>query len=207
MISSYHHLLKSKWLENKRNRRIDHLIYILTQRMLPDYYQARHERQQVGLEGGDLEERHRLKILAHAKSISAKCITCLGNTTFGVASQTLPGWVYVIDTWAAICDCPDFPKIQLCKHLAAVQSHIAIPQVTHEGGPSRISAQCAPKMASTASQPGEALQKNHAPISNSGTRSDWLPERVRLSPNANYWHQTIKNMHGWPSPPRCSPPR
>src|SRR6266404_7577298 len=85
MISSYHHLLKSKWLENKCNRRINHLIYILTQRMLPDYYQARHERQQVGLEGGDLEERHWLKILAHAKSILAKCITHLGNTTFGVA--------------------------------------------------------------------------------------------------------------------------
>jgi len=32
--------LKTYWLDGKRNRQIDHLIYILTQEMLLDHYES-----------------------------------------------------------------------------------------------------------------------------------------------------------------------
>ncbi len=186
--SSYHHLLKSKWLDGTRNRRIDHLIYVLTQRVLPDYYQSRHDRQQVGLEGWNLKEMHHLTILSHSKSILARSITQLSNTVFHVASQTSLGCIYVVDTQALICDCLDFPRIQFCKHLAAVQTHIT--QIS-ESGPSQISRHRAPELASTL----EGLPISCAPISNPGTQSEHLPKRERLSPNRNLWNDTSKNMH------------
>ncbi|KAH9962585.1 hypothetical protein BC827DRAFT_1087020, partial [Russula dissimulans] len=49
----YHHVLKSHWLDGKRNQRIDHLIHMLVEGMIP-YYETRHLREVVGLEGPDL---------------------------------------------------------------------------------------------------------------------------------------------------------
>ena len=37
MLSSYHHVLRSKWLDRKRNRRVDHLIHTLVTIMVPSY--------------------------------------------------------------------------------------------------------------------------------------------------------------------------
>jgi len=177
-ITSYHHLLKSKWLDGKRNWRIDHLIFILTQRVLPNYYQPRHQRQQVGLEGFNLQEKQWLTILGHAKSISARDITRLSETTFHVESQSCPGQLYLVDTWAAICECPEFPRIRLCKHLATVQGY---PTDIPPSGPSRSAA-------------------NRAPESSG---SDRLPNRDRLSPNANLWKETEDKIYHRISPKKA----
>jgi hypothetical protein len=52
----YHHVLKSHWLDGKRNQRIDHLIHMLVEGMIP-YYETRHLREVVGLEGPDLAKQ------------------------------------------------------------------------------------------------------------------------------------------------------
>jgi len=114
--------LKTYWLDGKRNRQIDHLIYILTQEMLPDHYESRQRAQEKGFDGKDLEERHRCTVMTNSWSISGNSIIPIDSDRFHVASQTHTGWKYVVDTWAAICDCPDFLRIWFCKHLAAVQS-------------------------------------------------------------------------------------
>ncbi len=60
--------------------------------------------------------------MTNSQSISGNSIILIDSNQFHVASQTNIGQKYVIDTQAAICNCPDFPRIQFCKHLAAMQS-------------------------------------------------------------------------------------
>ncbi|KAF8270563.1 hypothetical protein EI94DRAFT_1422579, partial [Lactarius quietus] len=55
LIEAYHHVLKSKWLDGKRNRRLDHLAFILVKSVDP-YYRFQHDRQQTGLDGLNLEK-------------------------------------------------------------------------------------------------------------------------------------------------------
>ncbi|KAJ3779844.1 hypothetical protein GGU10DRAFT_280225, partial [Lentinula aff. detonsa] len=62
LLEAWHHLLKGKLLEGKRNRRADHLIYILVEKAIP-FFQKRHRRQAAGFEGPDLEIRERMKII------------------------------------------------------------------------------------------------------------------------------------------------
>ena len=45
------------------------------------------------------------------------------SSHFHVTSQSRPGKFYAIDLIQLTCDCPDFPRIQFCKHIAAVQVH------------------------------------------------------------------------------------
>ena len=126
-------------------------------------------------------EKHQQSIMAHAKLISARSITHLSDTTFHVDSQTSRGQIYLVDTWVVICECPDFPRIQLCKHLAAVQGHptdIPTTPMVHESGPSTFTADRAPE----------------------STSSDHLPKRDQLSPNANLWKETQDNTYHRISP-------
>ena len=51
-------MLKSHWLYGKRQRRIDHVIVTLVKGMV-EYYEDRHGRQIVGLDGKDLTAEHR----------------------------------------------------------------------------------------------------------------------------------------------------
>ncbi|KAF8482190.1 hypothetical protein F5888DRAFT_1582308, partial [Russula emetica] len=58
LLEAYHHVLKSGWLDGKRNWRMDHLIHMLVKEFLPDI-EHRHKRQTLGMEGPNLaEERH-----------------------------------------------------------------------------------------------------------------------------------------------------
>jgi hypothetical protein len=50
----WHHVLKGTMLQGKRNRRVDHLLYILTEKAV-SYFISRHRRQALGFEGLDLE--------------------------------------------------------------------------------------------------------------------------------------------------------
>ncbi len=199
--------MKSYWLDGKRNRRIDHMIYTLIQRMLPEKYHHQHQRQDKGFEGDDLAKRHESGVLARALTVSANSITALGDAKFQVASQSILGRNYVVDTRAAICNCLDFPRIRLCKHLAAVQSqhpHILKSQnpQTNEFIPAQNLSQAPSQVASSSLLVVEELPHHHPSISESGTRSEALPKRDRLSPNRNLWLETSSNMHVRISPKR-----
>ncbi|KAJ7140308.1 hypothetical protein C8R43DRAFT_1201380, partial [Mycena crocata] len=65
LVEAWHHLLKGDFLEGKRNRRLDHLIHVLYEIVIPHFI-ARHRRQEMGFEGPDLELKHRLKVIKRA---------------------------------------------------------------------------------------------------------------------------------------------
>jgi hypothetical protein len=49
-------VLKSIWLEGKRNQRVDHLIHTLVMEFLPDL-EICHKQQMLGMEGLNLAEK------------------------------------------------------------------------------------------------------------------------------------------------------
>ncbi|KAH6914607.1 hypothetical protein BKA70DRAFT_1050248, partial [Coprinopsis sp. MPI-PUGE-AT-0042] len=54
LLEAWHHVLKGTLMQGKRNRRLDHLIFILTE-LAEQHFIARHQRQEFGFEGPDLE--------------------------------------------------------------------------------------------------------------------------------------------------------
>jgi hypothetical protein len=117
---SWHHVLKGKFLQHKRNRRVDHLLFILFEKAIP-HYKAKHLRQQFGFEGPDLEVRRRQDIEERARTITKSSIEIVEDG-YRVASQSEPGSWYHVDLDAYTCDCDGFPVISFCKHLSAVQN-------------------------------------------------------------------------------------
>jgi hypothetical protein len=107
VILRYHHVIKTHWMEGKRNRWIDHIIDMFVNGLEP-YYSARHKRQSVDIEGADLVERRQREILASAKLISRDSIQQFDDTQFHVASTSWPGEFYSIDLARQCCDCMDF---------------------------------------------------------------------------------------------------
>jgi hypothetical protein len=126
-LSRWHHLLKGDFLEGKRNRRLDHLIHVLTEKAIPHFI-ARHRRQAYGFEGPDLELRKRIKIEERAKAISIADITALDNI-FRVQSHSDPHIQYEVDITSYFCTCLSFSAIRFCKHMCAVQHHF--PETIH----------------------------------------------------------------------------
>ncbi|KAJ7577777.1 hypothetical protein C8J56DRAFT_714490, partial [Mycena floridula] len=61
LIEAWHHVLKSKFLEGKRNRRADFLVHILVNEVVP-FYKLRERRQDDKFEGLDLEMKRRQAI-------------------------------------------------------------------------------------------------------------------------------------------------
>ena len=176
------------------------MICILTRNMLPEHYEARHRAQQIGFEGPDLAEKHRRAVLASAKTISIDSIRCVDDTQFHVVSQSNLGKCYLVDIQRLICNCLDFPRIRLCKHLCAVKiwyPYLSPLDDLHQDleRSSPISSQVA---ATPAFLSGEL--PHHASNSDSAP-SGALPNRDRLSPNQNLWAATIKKM-GVRSPPK-----
>lgn len=52
--------------------------------------------------------------------INADSICILGDDCYYVQSATEPSCNYVVELSKLSCDCPDWPRIQLCKHVSAV---------------------------------------------------------------------------------------
>jgi hypothetical protein len=121
-LISWHHLLKTKFLEGKRNRRADHLIDKLYNYVIP-YFIAKHRNQQFGFEGPDLEEQAILEIERRAGLIPRSAVTMVDASLYHVQSQSDPDTLYNVEIEAFHCDCPAFPRLDLCKHLRAVQIH------------------------------------------------------------------------------------
>jgi hypothetical protein len=65
LIEAWHHVLKGKFLEGKRNRRMDHLVSCLVEDVVP-YYRLKQRRQDIGMEGDDLELQRRRDVIARA---------------------------------------------------------------------------------------------------------------------------------------------
>ena len=98
------------------------MIHTLTVQMVP-YYQNRHECQVIGLEGSNLAGQRQRQLLSSATNTSQDSIQKFDDITFHVASESRPGSYYEIDLSRGACNCPDFPRIRYCKHLAAISVH------------------------------------------------------------------------------------
>jgi hypothetical protein len=115
-------VLKSHWLDGKRQRRIDHVIVTLVKGMVL-YYENRHSRQFVGLNGKDLAAERRQELLECAAEIPSESIQKIDDTQFHVASKSRPGLYHAVDLHRSTCECEDFPRIRFCRHIAAVLCH------------------------------------------------------------------------------------
>jgi hypothetical protein len=114
--------LKSKFLEGKRNRRVDHLLYVLLDQVIP-YYIARERRQELGFEGPNLEVKKRREISERGLTVTKELISEVeAGEIYHVRSQTGLHF-YTVDVDSYTCECLSYPLIQFCKHLAAVQHH------------------------------------------------------------------------------------
>ena len=90
--------------------------------MVP-YYQNRHARQIVGLEGPDLAGQRHRQLMTGARGTARDSIQQFDSTQFHVASESRPGAYYEINLDQSTCNCPDFPRSRFCKHLAAINVH------------------------------------------------------------------------------------
>ena len=112
-------MLKSKWLEGKRNRRADHLVSILIKDVIPEFV-CRYNGQNLGFHGSDLGKKRREELLARTPEMNAESIRSVGDNGFYVRSVTDPSREYLVDLSKQSCDCPDWPRVWLCKHVTAV---------------------------------------------------------------------------------------
>ena len=120
------------WLNCKRNRRADHLIYTLKEEMLP-YYETRHNGQELGFDSSNLAQKCRKEILARSPDVPAECIRAQGDSDhYYVQSVMDPSCTYLVKLCEKSCDCPDWPRVQLCKHVAAISHFFETVELTFE---------------------------------------------------------------------------
>jgi hypothetical protein len=108
--------LKDYWLDGKRNRRVDQMIHALVKDMLFTY-QDRHKWQMLGMQGANLAEKRRKEIIAHAPEIPLERIKEIDQSRFEVQSTSSEN-TYEVNLLTYACTCSNFPRIQLCKHVA-----------------------------------------------------------------------------------------
>lgn len=88
---------------------------------------GKHYRQDLGFDGLNVEMKQRAKIELDAKTIPPDDITEFELDDepgqFAVQSQSNPDYTYHVDIISYTCDCPVFPLVSYCKHLAAVSLH------------------------------------------------------------------------------------
>ena len=90
--------------------------------MLPHYI-ARCHSQDLGFKGPNLAEKRREQIRVQAADMNADCIRELGGDRFHVDLATDSTRRYLVDLSDKTCDCPDWPRVRLCKHVSAVEHH------------------------------------------------------------------------------------
>ena len=91
-------MLKSHWLDGKRQRWIDHVIVMLVMGMVT-YYENRHNHQIVGLNRKDLVAERQEEILECAADIPSDSIQRFDHTHFYVTSRSWPGLYHVVDIY------------------------------------------------------------------------------------------------------------
>ena len=94
-------------------------------RVLP-YYLLKERRQKLGFEGENLENQKRVAVIRNSQFITTDDIECQGHdrtdAIYLVKAASRPGHRYEVDILAYTCTCSDYPVIQFCKHLHAVQT-------------------------------------------------------------------------------------
>src|SRR6266849_6840588 len=85
---------------------------------LPDL-EFRHKRQALGMEGLNLAEKRRRQILRRAPETPVEKILKIDDSHFEVQSSN-SNKLYQIDLGTKNCNCIDFPRVHLCKHIVAV---------------------------------------------------------------------------------------
>ncbi|KAJ7611273.1 hypothetical protein FB45DRAFT_844073 [Roridomyces roridus] len=118
-VESWHHVLKGKFLENRRNRRIDTLLHVLTTSVVK-YYELRQRRCLFGFEGKNLEEKKRDEIIKQSQIFASADFKRVG-ALYAVTSKNNASKVYHVDLRTLKCTCPAFPAVSYCKHLCAAQ--------------------------------------------------------------------------------------
>jgi hypothetical protein len=111
-------VLKSIWLEGKRNWCMDHLIHMLVIEFLPDL-EICHKQQTLGMEGLNLAEKCHQQLLMCAPKTPITKIQKINNLHFEVKSST-SNKTYQIDLDTTTCSCSNLPCICLCKHIVAI---------------------------------------------------------------------------------------
>ncbi len=98
---------------------MDHLVHTLVTDVIR-HYQNRHYRQNLKLEGSDLAEKCLKEIHTRTPEIKADAIRDLGDNHYYVQSLANPSLTYVVELSTQKCDCADWPRVELCKHVTAV---------------------------------------------------------------------------------------
>ena len=111
-------MLKSIWLEGKRNRCMDHLIHVLVDKFMLEI-DHHYKQQTLGMEGPNLSEKRHQKILTCAPETPIEKIKKIDNSCFEVESSNSER-TYEINLDPTACSCSNFPCIWLCKHIVAV---------------------------------------------------------------------------------------
>jgi len=166
--------LKTHYLGGKCNWCVDCIICTLVLKVVPDF-NFKHRRQLAKIEGRNLKDLCCQQIKASARNISPDSIHYIGGTTFYVALQSHPGHhYYVINLTQSACNCNDFPRIQYCKHIAAINVHF--PQLCPKGNsPSKIlECVCTPNL------------PEHVRVPN-------MPEHMRISDMPKCKHTTPRS--------------
>jgi hypothetical protein len=78
-----------------------------------------HKRQTLGMEGLNLAEKRRRQILTCAPKTPLSKIQKIDDLHFEVKSSA-SNKIYQINLDTTTCSCSDFPRIRLCKHIAAI---------------------------------------------------------------------------------------
>jgi hypothetical protein len=102
-------VLKSIWLEGKRNQHVDHLIHMLVVKFLLDL-KMHHKQQELGMHSGDLAEQCHQQILRHTPKTPLTQIQKIDDLHFEVQSSN-SNKSYNIDLVTTTCSCSDFPHI------------------------------------------------------------------------------------------------
>jgi hypothetical protein len=118
----YHHVLETHHLGGKCNWHVDYVIQVLTT-CFQSEFKNQYGRQDIGLNGPDLKGSCHRQILTSTQTTSPDLIHQISNTKFVIASQSHPGYHYMIDLNQSTYNCNDFSRIWFCKHIAAITVH------------------------------------------------------------------------------------
>ena len=128
-MESWHNLFKLTYLEKKKNRRIDRLMFILVNDVEPDYI-SNTNRIQLNVGRMGPEERKRRQRELDAEAVNEEIIPLIADqvegedrniTTYNVKSFTIEEVSYsikVVEEEMKSCNCPDFTMQNIpCKHM------------------------------------------------------------------------------------------
>ncbi len=111
----YHHVLKSIWLEWKRNWCVDHLVHMLVVEFIPDLKMC-HKWQELGMHGGDLAKQRCQQILRHAPKTPLTQIRKIDDLHFEVQSLNSNKFHHITVLFPGPCTCAILqylsPKLQ-----------------------------------------------------------------------------------------------